>query len=149
MTIYQIALLIHLLALLAATAASAIIHFAAGRRAAATTLGESVGWGRLMGKTARVFPIAVVTLIATGGYMVSGHWRWDLGWVQAGLTGAVLLLGSGAVVGRREAIRARAGLTRLRQAGPDAPNDGPPGRVEALLGHANTGLALASEAEAA
>ena len=143
MTTYQIALLIHLLALLAATAASAIIHLAAGRRGAAPTLRQSMEWARLMGKTARVFPFAVLTLIATGGYMVRGHWNWGLGWVQAGLLGALLLLVSGAVVGAREGRGARANVARMQQAGRELHNDFRPDRVSALLGEANTGLALA------
>ncbi len=143
MTTYQIALLIHLSALLAATAASAIIHLGVGRRAAAPTLRESMEWARLMGKTARVFPFAVLTLIATGGYMVRGSWNWGLGWVQAGLLGALVLLVSGAVVGAREGAGARANVARMQQAGRELPNDFRPDRVAALLGHANTGLALA------
>ena len=143
MTNYQIALSVHLLALLAATAASAIVHLAAARRAAAPSLGAAMEWGRLIGSTSRVFPIAVVTLVATGAYMVVGRWQWSAGWVTAGLCGAFLLLVSGAVVGRRGAAEARASIERLTQAGRDLPNDVPPDRVMALLAEANTGLALA------
>lgn len=143
MTTYQIALLIHLSALLAATASSAIIHLGAGRRAAVPTLRPSMEWARLMGTTARVFPFAVLTLIATGGYMVRGHWNWGLGWVQAGLVGALVLLVSGAVVGAREDAGARANAARMQQAGRELANDFRPDRVAALLGNASTGLALA------
>ncbi|HVA58826.1 MAG: hypothetical protein WBQ26_01855 [Gemmatimonadaceae bacterium] len=143
MTGYQIALFFHLLALLAATAASSIVHFAAARRAAAATLRESMDWARLMGSTARVFPIAVITLMATGAYMTASHWHWRQGWVQAGFAGALLLLASGAVVGRRGAAEARATVGRLQSAGRELPNDGARDLIMALLSGANTGLALA------
>jgi hypothetical protein len=143
MSDYQIALSIHLLALLAATAASGIVHLAAARRAAAPTLREAMEWGRLMGSTSRVFPIAVVTLVATGAYMVAGRWHWNTGWVIAGLVGAVSLLASGAVLGRRSALEARENVRRLQLAGRDIPNNATPDRGVALLSEANTGLALA------
>ncbi|HVZ78776.1 MAG TPA: hypothetical protein VG818_12410 [Gemmatimonadaceae bacterium] len=143
MTSYPIALLIHLLALLAATAASAIVHFAATRRAAAPTLRQAMEWGRVMGSAARVFPFAVITLIASGAWMVSRQWGWDAGWVSAGFTGAALLLVSGAVIGKRSAAAARASIARLQQGGHDLPNDGRVDPVTAILGDANTGFAIA------
>ncbi|MHB1311385.1 MAG: hypothetical protein ACYC3L_05135 [Gemmatimonadaceae bacterium] len=143
MTKYQLALSLHLFALLAATAASAIVHLAAARRAASPSLREAMAWGKLMGSTSRVFPVAVLILVATGAFMVADHWQWADGWVVAGLVGAVALLASGATVGGRGAAEARANVQRLQQAGRDLPNDAAPDRVMALLSDANTGLALA------
>lgn len=143
MTKYQIALFIHLLALLAATAASAIVKLAAGRRAAAPTLRESMEWGKLIGTTSRVFPIAVVTLVATGAYMTAGQWGWRQGWIEAGVLGSLLLLASGAVLGRRGALQAQASVRRLVSATHELPNDESPDRLAAVLSGANTGLALA------
>ena len=143
MTKYQIVLFIHLLALLAATAASAIVKLAAGRRAAAPTLRESMEWGTLIGATSRVFPIAVVTLVATGAYMAAGQWGWRQGWIEAGVLGSVILLASGAVLGRRGAMQAKANVRRLMSATHELPNDESPDRLAAVLSGANTGLALA------
>lgn len=140
---YQIALFIHLIALVAAATASGIVHFAAARRGSAPTLRHALEWGGVMGKAARVFPIAVLTLIASGGYMVAGRWSWTLGWVQAGLAGAVALLVIGAVLGKRGAGAARATVARLQQAGRELPNDGAPDRLASTLSDGNTGLALA------
>ncbi len=142
MTAYNVALFIHVMALLSATAASAIVHFAAHRRAAAPMLREAMDWGRLIATTSRVFPIAVVTLILTGGYMVGAHWSWQVGWAQAGIAGAVTLLVVGAVIGKRGAGEGKRNLARLQQAGHDLPNDGAPDRVAAVLGNMNTWLAL-------
>ncbi len=143
MTVYQIVLFVHLLALLAATAASAIIKLAAGRRAAAPTLRDSMEWGKLMATTSHVFPIAVVTLVATGAYMASSHWGWRQGWIEAGFMGSFVLLVSGAFIGRRGALQARAIVQRLQRATHDLPNDAAPDRVAAAMSEANTGLALA------
>lgn len=143
MTAYQIALAIHLFALIAAATASGIVHLAAGRRAAAPTLRQSMEWAKLAGTTARVFPLAVITLVASGGFMVTGRWSWQAGWVEAGLMGAILLFVSGATIGRRGAAQGRANVQRLQSAGHDLPNDGAPDRLAAVLTDANTGLALA------
>ena len=146
MTGYQIALLVHLLALLAATAASAIVHFSAGRRAAAPTLRQALEWARLTGSAARVFPFAVLTLVASGSYMVgvAGRWSWSAGFVIAGIVGSVVLLASGAVLGKRGAAAGRAAGARLQAAaGRELPNDGPPDAVAAVLAEANTFLAIA------
>lgn len=140
---YQIALFIHLIALVAAASASGIIHFAAAKRGSAPTLRQSLEWGGVMARAARVFPIAVITLIASGGFMVAGRWNWTLGWVQAGLAGAVTLFVVGAVLGRRGAGAARALVARLQQAGRDLPNDGAPDRLSTALSDGNTALALA------
>ena len=143
MTGYQIALFVHLTALLAATAASGIVHLASARRKAAPTLRQSMEWGRLLGSTARVFPFAVITLLLTGAYMVTDRWSWHTGWVEAGIAGALLLLASGATIGMREGAGARASVARLQSAGRDLPNDAAPDPVAVVLGEANTGLALA------
>ncbi|HEY0996712.1 MAG TPA: hypothetical protein VGD77_12030 [Gemmatimonadaceae bacterium] len=143
MTAYQAALLVHLLALLAASSASALVHFAARRKAQAPGLREALEWGKVVATTARIFPIAVVALVASGAWMTAARWGWSTGWVEAGFAGAVLLLVSGAVLGTRGAADARASVARLQQAGHDLPNDARPDPVAALLGEANTGLALA------
>jgi len=140
---YQIALFVHLMALLAATAASAIVHFAAARRAAAATLRDSMEWSRLMGATARVFPVAVLTLVATGAYMVAGRWGWSEGWIKAGFLGAFVLLASGAIMGKRGAAEARRNIQRLQSATHELRNDRSTDRLAAVLSDANTGLALA------
>lgn len=143
MTAYQAALLLHLLALLAATSASAVVHFGARRKAQAAGLREALEWGKVVAGTARIFPIAVVVLVASGAWMTASRWGWSTGWVEAGFAGSILLLVSGAVLGTRGAADARASVARLQQAGRDLPNDARPDLLSATLGEANTGLALA------
>ncbi|HEU4990296.1 MAG: hypothetical protein KGL93_13260 [Gemmatimonadota bacterium] len=143
MTGYNLALFVHLLALLAATAASALVHFAAHRRAEAPTLRESMQWAGLIGKTSKVFPIAVLTLVLTGSYMVHAHWTWQVGWVEAGLLGAIALLATGAVLGARGGAQAQRNVARMKAAaGRELPNDAAVDRVSAVLSDMNTWLAI-------
>jgi hypothetical protein len=97
MDLYHIALFLHILAMLAATAATAITKLAVGRRIRARTLGEALEWHRTATSTARAFPIALVTFVATGAYMLSHVTSdaWRSGFVVAGLIGSALLLASG------------------------------------------------------
>jgi hypothetical protein len=140
---YQIVLAIHLLALVAAAFTSGMVHLAEARRSAAPTLRQALEWGGIMARAARVFPITVVTFIATGSYMAATRWGWGLGWIEAGLAGAILLLVSGAVLGKRGAAAAKAMVERLQHAGRDLPNPRTGDRVSAALSNANTGLAIA------
>jgi type IV secretory pathway VirB2 component (pilin) len=113
MDAYHVALYIHFLALISAACASSLAHFAHARFAKADTPKEAGQWLAFTGKVAKTFPIAIVTLLLTGGYMTSatGAWSWSLGWVQAGATGAVLLFIMGATAG----VRGRAVGARLQE----------------------------------
>jgi hypothetical protein len=89
---YHIALFIHLLALVAASAAAAIVHFAGARGGRATSPDEALQWRDLVDSTEKVFPAAVVTLFATGVFMMyQAGWMWSAGWIVAGIAGAVTL----------------------------------------------------------
>lgn len=116
MDAYHVALFIHLMSLVAAACASAIVHFAVHRRGHAAAVGEALQWHAFAGATARVFPIAVLTLVATGSWMaaITGNALWHAGWLQAGLLGAVLLMASGATIGRRARAAAAGMLSVLR-----------------------------------
>jgi hypothetical protein len=134
---YQIALFIHICALLAATAASALVHLAQNRYRQSRTIAEARPWFALTGKSARVFPIAVITLLLTGAYMASIQWGFSPGWISGGLTGAFLLLANGALLGKRSA---RMG----RQLAAASPNDPPPvDPVLTKLMNVPVGIALA------
>lgn len=142
---YHVALFFHLVALVAASAASAIVHLAGARGSRAATVSEVRQWHALAGMTARTFPLALLALFATGGYMVAARhgWTWDTGWVEAGIAGVIVLFASGAVIGGRSraAGRALAGLADGPTAGrpPVLPRD----PVVSALSWANTGVAMA------
>src|SRR6185437_17016397 len=54
---YHVALVVHLLTLVAAGAVSAIVHLAESRGAHAATVGEAMPWHRIAGAAAKYFPI--------------------------------------------------------------------------------------------
>lgn len=96
--VHQLVLYLHLCALFAAFSASTLLHFIEARECAASTLGEVRSWHTLMAKLVKVFPVALLVLVASGGYLVQGAWSWHMGWVQAGLVGVGLLLVNGPII---------------------------------------------------
>ena len=140
---YRIALYIHLLALVAASAASALAHFAVARIERAATPAEVGEWHGFVPLVARAFPLAVLMFAATGVYMVqrTGAFGWRAAWVQAGVVGGVLLMGLGAVIGKRHgAASARLAASGARTA--DDARDALRDPVAATLAWVNTAIGL-------
>lgn len=142
MTGYHISLYVHLLALVAASAISSVVHLGKSRARCAASLAEARQWLMLVGAAARFFPLVTLTLFATGAYMVSvrSPWSWSTGWVEAGIVGVVFLMLSGAVLGARgartgRALAAAAGDAERARAALHDP-------VAAALSWVNTGVAL-------
>jgi hypothetical protein len=117
---YGIALFLHLCALLAAIGASAVIGLAMHRICSARVAGEALQWLGTCKAVAHVFPVALLTLLASGAYMVHRAWRWDAGWVWAGIAGVVFL---GVVGDRVEGGRAKR-IAHALAADPGAPLEG-------------------------
>ncbi len=94
---YAVALSIHLLSMLLATAASGAAGLAALRLRRARDAGEAMQWLALVGKVVPAFPIASLGLLASGAYMTWQAWSWTMPWVVAGLVGLamIVMLGSG------------------------------------------------------
>jgi hypothetical protein len=140
---YHVALVIHLLTLVAASSVSAIVHLAESRGSRATTIADALPWHRISGSAARFFPIIIVLLFASGSYMVTagGGWSWSTGWIDAGIVACVLLLGVGAFIG----TRARRGAFAMKQQASQpggasaAPSHDP---LISTLSWSNTGLAM-------
>ena len=141
---YHIALFVHILAFVVASGASAVTKLAAGRRAQARTVGEALDWHDVLTSTAKLFPMCIAALVATGAYMLSfGHAGvWTAGFVVAGDVGVVALLASGIFLGKKGAAL-RQVLAAMAQQGADrpAPRLVPPTIVVALPA-INTGIAL-------
>src|SRR3982751_6416435 len=85
MDVYRIVLFLHLCALLAAIATAAIVHYAEHRMLSAVSVATTREWAALVARAERVFPVAILTLVATGAYMVQRAWSWSDGWVDAGI----------------------------------------------------------------
>lgn len=141
---YRLALSLHLLTVVALSVAAGIVHFAAARRSATRSLREAMQWSRTMAITGRTFPIGVLVLLLTGGYMVGfgGVWSWSSGWVDAGLTAAAALLVGGIVSKVRNAAEMRANAVRLARTTHDLPNEPGEDRIVAALSGANPAIAL-------
>jgi hypothetical protein len=104
MTAYDVLLFVHISALAGAIAAAGIIDLAMRRARSARSCGDALQWLGLGKHAARAFPIAMLTLVATGAYMVHHSWSWNAGFVEAGIVGIVFL---GVVGDRVEGGRAR------------------------------------------
>lgn len=140
---YHIALYIHLLALVGASCAASLTHFAEGRRGRAASAGEALQWHRVVGVTARTFPIVIVALLATGGYMVSaaGNTLWATAWVRTGVVVSVLLFVIGGFMGARGKRMARA-LAEITQNDPAATAFPTHDSAAHTLSWLNTGMAI-------
>jgi hypothetical protein len=97
MDIYHIILFLHIVALLVAAGATAVMKLAMGRRARARTVGEVLDWHNVLMGTSKLFPLCLAAFVLTGSYMLSVNRLnvWSTGFVVAGLVGVALLLVSG------------------------------------------------------
>jgi uncharacterized membrane protein len=114
--LFTTVLFVHLCALFAAFAASALAHHGERRLASAETVAEAGQWLGFVRRVSVTFPLAILVLLASGGYMVhSEGLAWRTGWLEASLAGIVLLAVNGpAVIGGRmrrlqEALKASGG----------------------------------------
>ncbi len=143
MTSYGVVLFVHLAALLAAISTAGVAHFAERRLAAAETVAAARSWASLLSRAAPVFPLALLVLLASGGYLVHRGWTWDRGWIEAGLVGVFLLLANGAgVLGRRNLKLKRALGTATDGPLTDALLQLTRRHIGAVTSWVNTGLAV-------
>jgi hypothetical protein len=96
---YHVVLYIHFLALFVGIGAASVLVTCLFQLRAAGTLAEALPWGKAAGKTARVFPIAILGLFGSGAYMTSDVWTWSTGWIEVSIAVLVILAIQGPVVG--------------------------------------------------
>jgi hypothetical protein len=96
---YHVVLYIHFLALFVGIGAAAVLVTCLFQLRAAGTLTDALPWGKVAGKTARVFPIAILGLFGSGAYMTSDVWTWSTGWIEVSIVVLVILAVQGPVVG--------------------------------------------------
>ncbi|PYP77223.1 MAG: hypothetical protein DMD35_15870 [Gemmatimonadetes bacterium] len=144
MDLYPLAKYAHLVALFVAAGVTAVTKLAAGRRMRARTVGEALDWHNTLMSAAKLFPICLLVLAITGGYMLSVvHVSMSSGFVVAGVLAIVWLFASGAFLGIKGGALKRA-LEGMAAKGADqpVPKMAPPAAV-VLLPTINTGVALA------
>lgn len=101
MDTYHYVLYIHLLSLFVGIGAAAVLVVCLFQLRGARELADALPWGRVAGKTGRVFPIAILGLFGSGAYMTSDVWTWSTGWIQVGIAALVVLAIQGPVIAER------------------------------------------------
>jgi hypothetical protein len=144
MDLYPFAKYVHLVALFVAAGVTAVTKLAAGRRMRARTVGEALDWHNVLMSAAKLFPICLLFLALTGGYMMSVlHVNMSSGFIVAGVLGILWLFGSGAFLGiKGGALKGVLEGIAAKGADQPAPKLAPPAAV-VLLPTINTGVALA------
>lgn len=144
MDLYPVAKYVHLVALFVAAGVTAVTKLAAGRRMRARTVGEALDWHNLLMSAAKLFPICLLVLAITGGYMLSvAHVSMSSGFIVAGVFGLVWLFATGTFLGiKGGALKGMLEGIAAKGADQPAPKLAPPAAV-VLLPTINTGVALA------
>ncbi len=101
MDTYHYVLYIHLLSLFVGIGAAAVLSVCLFQLRGARELMEALPWGRVAGKTGRIFPIAILGLFGSGAYLTSDVWTWSTGWIQVGIAALVVLAIQGPVIAER------------------------------------------------
>jgi hypothetical protein len=145
MDLYPFAKYVHLVALFVAAGVTAVTKLAAGRRMRARTVGEALDWHNVLMSAAKLFPICLVVLALTGGYMLSVvHVSMSSGFIVAGVLAIVWLFASGAFLGiKGGALKGVLEGIAANGADQPVPKLVPPAAV-VMLPTINTGVALAA-----
>jgi len=107
MNAYAVALFFHFVSVLIAMAAASAGLLIGLRIRRSGSASEALGWIATMRRIIPAFPVAVVGLLATGGYMTHAHWSWSKPWIDAAVVGLALIIvaGSGVEGGRMRVLQ--------------------------------------------
>ena len=101
MDTYRTVLYLHILSLLVGMGAGGVLIVCLFQLRAARTAEEASPFGRIAGKTALAFPVAILGLFASGAYMTSDAWSWGTRWIDVALAGLVVLMVQGPILNGR------------------------------------------------
>ena len=92
---YDFALFVHILGVfaIAGAAVTELVCMSMARRA--TSVQEVRTWSAAGSVIEKVFPVAAIVLLASGGYMVGKRWEWGDGWINV----STIALIAGAIAG--------------------------------------------------
>jgi hypothetical protein len=110
---YTVALFIHFLSLLTATAAMAATFLAALWLRAAKDAGEAACSLATIERIVPAFPAATLGLLASGAWMTESSWTWTTPWILGGLIGlaVIVVLGAGIDGARNRALKRELGAS--------------------------------------
>ena len=103
MSTYHTVLFLHFVSLFVGFGAAAVMGLCLFRLRAATTVADALPWAAVAGKTERAFPVAILGLFITGGYMTSDVWTWSTAWIDVGIVALVYLAASGILIASQRA----------------------------------------------
>jgi hypothetical protein len=118
---YHYVLYVHLLSLFIGIGAGSVLLACLFQLRAARTLETAVPWGMLSGRVAKLFPVAIIGLFATGAYMTHKFWTWGTPWIVMGIVALVVLFAQGAGIAEHTAKKLEAAL-RANGPGPLGPD---------------------------
>jgi hypothetical protein len=107
---YHYVLYVHLLSLFIGIGAGSVLLTCLFQLRAARTLEQAVPWGIVSGKTAKLFPVAILGLFATGAYMTHKLWTWGTPWIVVGIAALVLLGAQGGGIAEHTAKKLQAAM---------------------------------------
>jgi hypothetical protein len=107
---YEFALLLHLLAVAAAFAATGILHFAVQRMRTSDDVAAARDGAGLVRVVAPRMPVFVVLLLLTGAWLTGQRWSWATPWVVTGVAGLVAMIAISAAILKPRLARAGAAL---------------------------------------
>jgi hypothetical protein len=107
---YHYVLYVHLLSLFIGIGAGSVLLACLFQLRAARTLETAVPWGMLSGRTAKLFPVAILGLFATGAYMTHKFWTWSTPWIVVAIVVLVLLGVQGGGIGEHTAKKIQAAM---------------------------------------
>ena len=110
MDTYHYVLYVHLLSLFVGIGAAAVLSVCLFQLRGARELTDALPWGRVAGKTGRMFPIAILGLFGSGAYMTSDVWTWSTRWIDVAIAVLVVLFVQGAGIAERTGHKLGAAL---------------------------------------
>jgi hypothetical protein len=117
---YHYVLYVHLLSLFVGIGAGSVLLVCLFQLRAARTVETAVPWGIVSGQVAKLFPVAIVGLFATGAYMTHKFWTWGTPWIVVGIAALVVIGAQGGGIGEHTAKKLQAAL-RANGPGPLGP----------------------------